>query len=40
MTDTTYGACGVEGCMDCRPLFDADNAEIPGTEYAEREATR
>lgn len=28
---TFYGSCGVEGCTDCRPLFDADNHEIEGT---------
>lgn len=26
-----YGACGVAGCARCRPLFDADNNEIPNT---------
>lgn len=31
-TATFYGGCGVEGCLDCRPLFDADNQEIPGTD--------
>ncbi len=29
---TYYGACGVEHCLECRPIFDADNAEIPGTD--------
>lgn len=24
----TYGACGVEGCTDCLPLFDADNNQL------------
>lgn len=28
-----YGACGVKDCLDCRPLFDADNNAIPGTEF-------
>jgi len=27
-----YGACGVQDCTDCRPLFDANNEPIPGTE--------
>ena len=30
-TPTVYGACGVEGCTDCRPLYDEQNREIPGT---------
>ena len=30
--DGTYGACGVEGCKRCRPLFDADNNVIPDTD--------
>lgn len=30
-----YGACGVEDCGYCLPLFDLDNAEIPGTEDPE-----
>lgn len=25
---TTYGACGVAGCKECRPLFDSANREI------------
>jgi hypothetical protein len=29
-----YGACGAEDCRECRPLFDADNRPIPGTEDA------
>jgi hypothetical protein len=28
----TYGACGVEGCTRCRPLYDEANEPIPGTE--------
>lgn len=32
---TFYGACGVEGCADCLPLFDAANREIPGTSDPE-----
>jgi hypothetical protein len=31
MHDTTvaaYGACGVEGCTECLPLFDAENREL------------
>jgi len=27
-----YGGCGVERCDECRPLFDADNVQIPGTD--------
>ncbi len=27
----TYGGCGVEGCLECRPLFDEENNEIAGT---------
>ncbi|QGH79772.1 hypothetical protein SEA_ANON_101 [Gordonia phage Anon] len=23
-----YGACGVEGCVDCYPLFDQDNNPV------------
>lgn len=26
-----YGACGVENCRDCLPLYDLTNREIPGT---------
>lgn len=26
---TAYGACGVEGCTDCRPLFDEQNNPLP-----------
>ncbi len=33
---TTYGACGVAGCTDCRPLYDEDNQPIPGTENTYR----
>jgi hypothetical protein len=29
--NTTYGACGVEGCEECRPLFDENDNPIPGT---------
>lgn len=32
---TFYGACGVESCTDCLPLFDAANREIPGTSDPE-----
>ncbi|MBB3752577.1 hypothetical protein FHT44_005089 [Mycolicibacterium sp. BK634] len=32
MTAAYYGACGNEYCLECRPLFDRDNAQIPGTD--------
>ena len=28
---TTFGACGVPGCTDCRPLYDHNNQPIAGT---------
>lgn len=31
-TSTFYGACGNAQCLDCRPIFDADNSPIPGTD--------
>lgn len=37
---TFYGSCGVEGCADCLPLFDADNREIPGTSDPETATSR
>lgn len=30
--DIIYGACGVENCTDCRPLYDSNNQPIPGTD--------
>jgi len=27
-----FGACGLEGCLACRPLYDEDNNVIRGTE--------
>lgn len=30
--ESSYGACGNPGCTDCRPLFDAGNNPIPGTD--------
>jgi hypothetical protein len=38
-----YGACGVENCADCLPLYDLDNNPIAGTddpEVAEQVAAR
>jgi hypothetical protein len=32
MAEIIYGACGVEGCTRCLPLFDEDNNQIPGTD--------
>jgi hypothetical protein len=29
--DAAWGACGTHGCIDCLPLFDADNSPICGT---------
>jgi hypothetical protein len=29
------GACGVEHCAECLPLFDTENQEIPNTTTAE-----
>ncbi len=32
MPEVFYGACGVEGCTECWPLYDQNNIPIPGTE--------